>query len=56
MGYKDRREQRKVTETMDSLLLPMLSYLNSDTEIIVRRALYLLGEIEVESQERSEEE
>ena len=54
--FKDRKEQRKVTETMDALLLPMLSYLNSETKTIVRRALYLLGEIEVEPQERSDKE
>lgn len=49
--YKDRREQRKVTEAMNSLLLPLLPYLSSETAIIVKRALCLLGEIEVESQE-----
>lgn len=51
MGYKDRREQRRVTETMNALLIPALSYLNNDTANIVRRALYLLGEIEIDSQE-----
>jgi hypothetical protein len=50
--FKDRKEQRKVTETMNFLLLPLLPYLNSDTAIIVKRALYLLGEIEIESQKR----
>lgn len=45
-NYKDRSEQRKVTETMNALLLPMLTYLNNETAIIVKRALYLLGEIE----------
>lgn len=50
--FKDRKEQRKVTETMNSLLLPLLPYLNSDTAIIVKRALYLLGEIEIEPQEK----
>ena len=56
MGYKDRREQRKVTETMNALLLPLLPYLNSDTAIIIKRALYLLGEIEIEPQEREDGE
>ena len=51
MGYKDRREQRKVTETMNALLLPLLSCLSSETAIVVKRALYLLGEIEVDPQE-----
>lgn len=50
-NYKDRPEQRKVTETMNALLLPLLPHLNSETVIIVKRALYLLGEIEVEPQE-----
>ncbi len=50
--YKDRTEQRRVTETMNSLFLPMLNYLNNDTAIIVRRALYLLGEIKIKPQER----
>ncbi len=52
--FKDRKEQREVTEVMNALLLPMLNYLNADTVIKVRRALYLLGEIEVESQESEE--
>ena len=53
--YKDRKEQRKVMETMDSLLLPLLNHCNNDTGSIIRRALYLLGEIEIESQERDNE-
>lgn len=53
-NYKDRREKRKVTETMNALLLSLLPYLNSETAIVVKRALYLLEEIEIESQERSE--
>lgn len=48
--FKDRKEQREVTETMNFLLLPMLPYLNNDTAIKVRRGLYLLGEIEIETQ------
>ena len=53
--YRDRTEQRRVTETMNSLLAPMLDYLNNDTAIIVRRALYLLGEIKIEPQETKPE-
>ena len=53
--YKDRTEQRRVTETMNSLLVPMLNHLNNDTAIIVKRALYLLEEIKIEPQERSED-
>lgn len=51
--YKDRTEQRRITETMNSLLAPMLYYLNNDTAIIVKRALYLLEEIKIEPQEIS---
>lgn len=49
--FKDRKEQRQVTETMNSLLLPLLPHLTNDTATIVERALYLLKEIEIESQE-----
>lgn len=49
--FKDRKEQRKVTETMNALLAPLMPYLTSDTAIIVRRALYLLGKIDIEPQE-----
>ena len=49
--YKNRLEQRKVTETMNALLLPILPNLNSETAIVVNRALYLLGKIEIEPQE-----
>ena len=47
--FKDRTEQRQVVELMNELLLPTLNYLNADTAILVRRALYLLGEIGIES-------
>lgn len=52
--FKNRKEQRQVTETMNALLCPMLDYLNVDTTIKVKRALYLLGEIDIESQESEE--
>jgi len=54
--FKDRKEQREVTELMDGLLLPMINYFNADTAIKVRRALYLLGEIDFESQKDKEVE
>lgn len=54
--YQSRKEQRNVTETMNALLLPLLPYLTSDTAVIVKRALYLLGEIEVEPQESDQVE
>lgn len=49
--FKDRKERREVTETMNALLLPLLNYLNNDTAIKVRRALYLLGKIDIEFQD-----
>jgi hypothetical protein len=52
--FKDRKEQQKVTEAMNTVLLPLLPYLSNDTAIIIRRALYLLGKIEIEPQESEE--
>ena len=52
--FKDRKEQREVTETMNALLAPMVYYLNADTARKVRRALYLLDNIEIEPQESEE--
>lgn len=52
--YKDEDERQKVTETMNLLLSPILPNLNTETAISVMRALYLLGEIDVESQERGQ--
>ena len=54
--YKDRTEQRRVTETMNALLLPLTYYLDNETAIIVKRALNLLGEIVVEPQESEDKE
>ena len=54
--YKDRTEQRRVTETMNALLLPLTYYLDNETAIIVKRALNLLGEIVVEPQEDEDKE
>lgn len=50
--FKNRKEQQKVTETINALLLPLLPYCNNDTKAIIIRALYLLGEIDIEPQER----
>ena len=51
--YKDRKEQREITETMNSLLLQLLPYLNNDTASKVKRALQLLGEIEIRREAES---
>ena len=49
--FKNRKEQREITETMDRVLLPLLEYFNAETAIKIRRGLYLLSKIDVESQE-----
>ena len=54
--FKDRKEQREVTETMNALLVPMMHYLNADTAKRVRRALYLLENIDIEPQKSEDEE
>lgn len=53
--FKNRKEQREVTETMNSVLLPLLEHFNTETAIKIRRGLYLLSEIDVEPQEGEEE-
>lgn len=49
--FKNRKEQREITETMDSVLLPLLEYFNAETAIKIRRGLYLLSKIDIEPQE-----
>lgn len=49
--FKNRKEKRQVTETMYDLLQPMVKYLNNETVIKVKKALYLLGTIEIEEGE-----
>jgi len=46
--FKDRKEEREVTETMDGLLLSMMNYFDADTAAKVRRALHLLSQIGIE--------
>ena len=45
--YESRKEQRHVTEEMNALLLPLARYLDDDTKKVVKRALYLLENIDV---------
>jgi len=54
--FKNRKEQREVTETMDRVLLPLLEYINTETAIKIRRGLYLLSKIDVEPQESEDKE
>ncbi len=50
--FENRKEQRKVTETMNSLLLPMIQHLNKDTADIVNTALHLLGSIPIKENDK----
>ena len=49
--YKDRTEQRQITETMHSLLSPLAQHLDEDTKRIVARALEILRGIDFENNE-----
>lgn len=51
--YINRDEKRKVTETMNALLLPMLKYLTTETMVAVSKGLYILNELDIEA--KSEE-
>ena len=49
MKYKDRREQRNVSEVMESLLIPMFPFFNEKTSKLVWTALKIIRETEVEN-------
>lgn len=46
--YESRKEQRHITEEMNALLLPLARYLDDDTKKVVKRALYLLENIDIQ--------
>ena len=54
--FKNRKEQREITEIMNEVLLPLLKYINTETAIKIRRGLYLLSKIDVEPQESEDKE
>ena len=49
MKYKDLREQRNVSEVMESLLIPMFPFFNEKTSKLVWTALKIIRETEVEN-------
>ena len=48
MKYKDRKEQRRITERMAALLCPLKQYLDDDTRECVDIALRILQDTEIE--------
>ena len=48
MTYETKEEKRKVSETMDSLLLPLLRFLSNDIRETVELALRKLRDMEVQ--------
>lgn len=47
--FATRDEQRKVTETIDAIILPLLPHLKKDEADAVQTAIAILKEVEVES-------
>ena len=50
MEFKDRKEKRKVNETMASLLVPMMNHLDEETQECVRLTIRMLNEQTVENE------
>ena len=38
--FKNRKEQREITEIMNEVLLPLLKYINTETAIKIRKEVY----------------
>lgn len=53
MKFRNRKEQRKVTERMVALLEPIKYYLDEDTQECVKIALRILLDTGVESEEQA---
>ena len=54
MKFKDRAEQRQVTETFTDLLMPMMKHLNEETKEQIVIGLRILRDTEVEEFELQE--
>lgn len=52
MTFKDRREQRKICETMSSLLSPLKNHCDKNTKECIEITLRILQELEVEKNEK----
>ena len=51
MKFKDRKEQRQVTETFTDLLMPMMKYLNEETKEQIEIGLRILNNTEIEGEQ-----
>lgn len=51
MKFATRKEQRKVIETINAILLPLIPHLKEDEADAVQTAITILQDIEVESEE-----
>ena len=55
MKFKDRKEQRQVTETMGALLLPLMPFLNEETCNRIEIGMRILRDTDIEEQEKDDE-
>lgn len=50
MKFATRKEQRKVTETINAIILPLIPHLKKDEADAVQTAITILQEVELESE------
>lgn len=48
MKFKDRKEQRKVQETISALFISLSNYVNKDTRECMDKALQIIEDTEIE--------
>lgn len=51
MKFATRKEQRKVTETINAILCPLIPHLKEDEADSVQTAITILQDVEVESED-----
>lgn len=54
MKFATRKEQRKVTEIINAILLPLIPHLKEDEANAVQIAITILQEVEIESDKECE--
>ena len=54
MKFKDRQEQRKVTETMNAVIRPLMYYLDKETKKRFEIGMRILNNTEIENERRTE--
>lgn len=52
MKFATRKEQRKVIETINAILLPLIPHLKEDEANAVQTAMAVLQDVEVESEDQ----